>query len=277
MKRILGLSAVVLITAGMLPAQTAGGVAPQPQPASPQAEPSPQPATGTKIKAAKTQQEYAAYQASASEKDIAKAETEASEFASKFPDSDLRSVLYEQLMQRYEQANNAEKTLEMSRKVLAFDPDSVPALLTASSVMAERTNETDPDLQQRHEEIMKDSSRAIQLIDTGAFQPSQITPEQLNSYKSSAYAAQGTLELIEKNNEAAEQSLRKATELNTLNPEPAIWLRLVIALDHQKKYADALAVANRALAISASDPDALKQVTYEQTRLKVLTDTKPAH
>ena len=274
MKKILSLSAVVLITASMLPAQTAGVQAPQP--ASPQGEPSPPPATESKVRAAKTRQEYAAYEAVVGEKDLAKAETGVNEFAARFPDSDLRSILYEQLMQRYGQANNAEKALEMSRKVLALDPDSVPALLTVSSVMAERANETGPDMQQRHEEIMKASSRAIQLIDTGALQPSQYTPEQLNSYKSSAYAAQGTLELAEKNDKAAEESLRKATELNTLNPEPAIWLRLVIALDHQKKYADALAVANRAIAISAGDPDALKQVTYEQTRLKLLTDTKPA-
>ena len=274
MKRILSLSAAVLITASLLHAQNAGGQAPQAQPANPQSGAPPQPATETKVKAAKTQQEYAAYQAAASEQDMAKADAAVNEFAAKFPDSDLRSVLYEQLMRRYQQANNADKTLEMGHKVLALDPDSVFALIMVSSVLAERTNETDLDLQQRRDEIQKDSSRAIQLIDSGAFKPAQFTADQLNSIKSMAYAAQGTVELIGKNDKAAEDSLRKATELNNMNPEPAVWLRLAIAMDHQKKYADALSAVNRAVQLSSSDPDVLKLATQEQTRLKQLADTK---
>jgi len=274
MKRTLSFFAAVLMTASLLPAQTGGGQAPQPQPANPQSGGSSQPATESKVKTAKTQQEYAAYQAAASEQDLAKADTAVNEFAAKFPDSDLRPVLYEQLMRRYQQANNADKTLEMGHKVLALDPDSVFALIMVSSVLAERTNDTDLDLQQRRDEIVKDSSRAIQLIDSGAFRPAQFTPEQLNSLKSMAYAAQGTVELIGKNDKAAEDSLRKATELNSTNPEPAVWLRLAIAMDHQKKYSDALTAANRAVQLSSSDPDVLKLATQEQTRLKQLADTK---
>ncbi|HZR28628.1 MAG TPA: hypothetical protein VFA71_07595 [Terriglobales bacterium] len=276
MKRILSLSALVLITASLLPAQTSGGQAPQPQPANPQSGAPSQPATESKVKAAKTQQEYAAYLAAASEQDMAKADAAVNDFATKFPESDLRSILYEQLMRRYQQANNADKTLEMGHKVLALDPDSVFALIMVSSVLAERTNDTDLDLQQRRDEILKDSSRAIQLIDSGAFKPAQFTSDQLNSIKSMAYAAQGTVELIGKNDKAAEDSLRKATELNSMNPEPAVWLRLAIAMDHQKKYGDALTAANRAVQLSANEPDVLKMATQEQTRLKQLADTKAA-
>src|SRR5581483_4326979 len=142
MKRILSLSALVLITASLLPAQTSGGQAPQPQPANPQSGAPSQPATESKVKAAKTQQEYAAYLAAASEQDMAKADAAVNDFATKFPESDLRSILYEQLMRRYQQANNADKTLEMGHKVLALDPDSVFALIMVSSVLAERTNDT---------------------------------------------------------------------------------------------------------------------------------------
>ncbi len=278
MKNILSLAAILLAAAIWLPAQNSGAQAPQ----TPAANPSQPPETGNKagedkVKAAKTQPEYDAYKAASSQQEVAKADASANDFAAKFPDSDLRSVLYEQLMRRYQAANNAEKTLEMGRKVLALDPDSVFALVMVSSVLAERTNETDLDLAQRHDEIVKDSGRAIELIDSGAFRPAQFTPDQLNIIKSMAFAAQGTVELIGKNDKAAEDSLLRATQLNTLNPEASVWLRLAIARDHQKKYGDALAAANRAVDLSTSEPDVLKLAKQEQTRLKQLADTKAAH
>ncbi len=283
MKNILSLAAILLAAATWLPAQNSGAQAPQTPAASPQSGAAAQPpeagnqAGEAKVKAAKTQPEYDAYQAASSQQDVAKADAAANDFAAKFPDSDLRSVLYEQLMRRYQAANNAEKTLEMGRKVLALDPDSVFALVMVSSVLAERTNETDLDLAQRHDEIVKDSGRAIQLIDSGAFRPAQFTPDQLNTIKSMAFAAQGTVELIGKNDKAAEDSLLRATQLNTLSPEASVWLRLAIARDHQKKYGDALAAANRAVDLSTSEPDVLKLAKQEQTRLKQLADTKAAH
>ena len=270
MKNALSLAAILLTAASLLPGQ-----APQAQNANPGSS-SQQPAEEPKVKAAKTQPEYDAFQAAWSEQNLAKADNAANEFASKFPDSDLRSTLYEQLMRRYQQANNADKTLEMGHRVLALDPDSVFALIMVSSVLAERSTETDPNLQQRHDEVVKDAGRAIQLIDSGAFKPVQFTADQLNTIKSMAYAAQGTVELTSKNDKAAEDFLRKATELNTTNPEPSVWLRLAIAMDHQKKYADALTAANRAVGLSASDADVLKLATQEQTRLKLLADAKTA-
>jgi tetratricopeptide (TPR) repeat protein len=271
MKNLLSLAAILLTAASLLPAQ-----APQAQNANPAPSSQP-PAAETKVKAAKTQPEYDAFQAASNEQNLAKADSASNEFASKFPDSDLRSILYEQLMRRYQQANNADKTLEMGRKVLALDPDSVFALIMVSSVLAERSTGTDPNLQQRHDETVKDAGRAIQLIDSGAFKPAQFTAEQLNTIESMAYAAQGTVELAGKNDKGAESFLRKATELNTVSPEPLVWLRLALAMDHQKKYAEALTVANRAVQLSASDADALKLATQEQTRLKLLADTKTAH
>src|SRR5207237_736884 len=81
--------------------------------------------------------------------------------------------------------------------------------------------------------------------------------------KSMAYAAIGSIEFTKtgdtsnpeeatRHDVAAEQALRKATELNTSNPEPSIWLRLAITLDHQKKYAEALQAADRAAQLAAN-------------------------
>ena len=56
---------------------------------------------------AKTQEEFAAYNAAAALTDPAHKRKLPDDFAAKFPDSELRQLLYTQVMHRYQQANNA--------------------------------------------------------------------------------------------------------------------------------------------------------------------------
>jgi len=102
-----------------------------------------------------------------------------------------------------------------------------------------------------------------------------------------AYAAIGSMEFTKsgdasggpqeqaKHDAAAEAALRQATSLNTLNPEPALWLRLAVTLDHEKKYPDAIAAANRAAQLSANEPNILALAKQEQTRLQELSGGAP--
>jgi tetratricopeptide (TPR) repeat protein len=219
----------------------------------------------------KSKEEYDAYLAAANEPDPAKAEEAVKGFEQKFPQSELKGTLYQQVMAKYQHANNADKTVEMGRKALQFEPDSPIALITVASVIAERTRDTDLDAQEKFAEGKKDAERAIQLIDTRAWAPAQISPQQLDMVKSMAYVALGAMELNRKNDVAAEQALRKAVELNTLQPDAVTFLRLALALDHQKKYADALTAANRAVELAASEPTVREKALQEQSRLKQLT------
>src|SRR5690242_7830076 len=67
---------------------------------------------------AKTQPEFDAYKAAiANTSDAAAMEKAADDFATKFPDSELRAPLYQMAMRVYQNANNAEKMTEMGRKV----------------------------------------------------------------------------------------------------------------------------------------------------------------
>src|SRR3954452_25162467 len=91
---------------------------------------------GKRAPAAKTQPEFEAYKAAMQLTDGAAAEKAAEDFATKFPDSELRAVLYKSAMQKYQ--SNADKMLEMAQKTLAIDADDPEALVTASQVLAER-------------------------------------------------------------------------------------------------------------------------------------------
>ena len=87
-------------------------------------------------------------------------------------------LLYKSVMHSYQQANNADKMMAMSQKVLSFDPDDPEALLGVAQVLAERTRETDLDKDQRLAEARKDAQRALVTVETDV--PSAgYPPEQL--------------------------------------------------------------------------------------------------
>ena len=110
---------------------------------------------------ANSQEEFAAYKTAAALTDAPALEKASDDFAVKYPDSELRPLLYRSAMQRYQLANNADKMLEMGKKVLAIDPDDPEALVGVAQVMAERTRDTDLDRDQRLAEARKDAERAL--------------------------------------------------------------------------------------------------------------------
>jgi len=230
--------------------------------------------------AAKTAEEHAAYQAIAGNPDLAAAEAAAKGFEAKFPQSELRSVVYSLLMTRYQQANNGDKTVEMGRKVLQFDPDHSIALVMTATVLAERTRDTDLDHDARFTEAMQDAQHALDTIDTGLVLRADVTDEQWKSAKailsSMAQSAMGMVELKRKNPAEAEKHYRVAVALNAAQPDAVIFLRLALALDQQKKYAEALPAANRAVELTAATGGAIaNSAKQEQSRLYTLTGQKP--
>jgi tetratricopeptide (TPR) repeat protein len=74
---------------------------------------------------------------------------------------------------------------------------------------------------------------------------------------------------------AAEPNLRQAAQLNTVQPDPMVYLRLAIALDHQSKYAEALAAANKVLELTPNG--GLADLAHrEKDRLQKLMGTSVA-
>jgi tetratricopeptide (TPR) repeat protein len=230
--------------------------------------------------AAKTAEEHTAYQAIAGNPDLAAAEAAAKDFASKYPQSELRSVVYSVLMTRYQQANNGDKTVEMGRKVLQFDPDHSIALVMTATLLAERTRDTDLDHDARFTEAMQDAQHALDTFDTGLVLRADVSDEQWKSAKatlsSMAQSAMGMVELKRKNPAEAEKHYRVAVALNAAQPDAVIFLRLALALDQQKKYAEALVAANRAVELSAATGGTVADMArQEQSRLYTLTGQKP--
>ncbi len=238
-------------------------------------------AQGKRPPAAKTQPEFEAYKAAIVLPDAAASEKAADDFAAKFPDSELREVLYKAAMQKYQQANNGDKMEEMARKALAIDPDDPEALVAVAQVLAERTHDTDLDRDQKLAEAKKDAERALVTVDsdvpTSGYAPEKI--DQFKRYiKSEAYAILGTLASNAKNYPDAETNLKKSIEVFPEQVDSVAVLRLAVALDMQNKISDALKYANQAVDLTKDRPDspAGKAARAEQDRLtKLSSGTAP--
>jgi tetratricopeptide (TPR) repeat protein len=236
---------------------------------------------GKRPPAAKTQPEFDAYKAAIALTDPAAVEKAADDFAVKFPDSELRAVLYKAAMQRYQQANNADKMVEMARKALGYDPDDPEALLGVAQVLAERTRDTDLDKDQRLAEAKKNAERALVTVDTD-IPTTGYPPEKLAQYKgflrSEAYAILGALATNASNWPEAETDLRKSIDAFPEQVDSIAVLRLAIALDRQNKIPEALKYANQAVELTKDHPDsgAGKAARDEQDRLtKLNSGTAP--
>jgi tetratricopeptide (TPR) repeat protein len=229
---------------------------------------------------AKTQAEFDAYNAAATLTDPAAQEKAAADFAAKFPDSELRALLYKAVMHGYQQANNADKMMEMSQKVLGYDPDDPEALLGVAQVLAERTRDTDLDKDQRLAEARKDAQRALLTIETD-IPSSGYPPDKLAAYKgflrSEAYAILGTLDFNAKAWPAAEENLRKSIDAFPQQVDPIAVFRLSVALDMQSRYPEALKYANQAVDLTKEGTNAGDAARKEKARLTQLTSgTAPA-
>jgi tetratricopeptide (TPR) repeat protein len=208
-------------------------------------------------------------------------EKAADDFAAKFPESELRVVVYKAAMQRYQQANNADKMMEVAQKALGCDADDPEALVGVAQVLAERTRETDLDRDQRLAEAKKDAERALVTVDTDV--PSTgYPPEQLNAFKgylrSEAYAIVGTLAFNAKNWAEAEADLRKSMDAFPQQPDAVAVFRLAVALDMQNRIPEAMKYADQALDLTKDRPDSPvgRAVRAEKDRLtKLSSGTAP--
>jgi len=229
---------------------------------------------------AKTQPEFDAYQAAVKNaNDPAAMEKSADDFAAKFPDSELRVLLYRQAMHDYQQTNNAEKMAAMAQKVLQIDPDDPEALIGSAEVIAERTRDTDLDRDQRFAEAQKDAQHALQTVDTDVAVPAGTPQEKVDAYKgylrSSAFSILGTLAFNQKNYTEAESQFRKSIDALPSQPDPVVVLRLAIALDNQGRYPEALKEANRAVDLTQENTSAGTLARRERDRLVQLTGGTP--
>jgi tetratricopeptide (TPR) repeat protein len=262
-------------------AQYGGKPAQQTPPATGQAPAQSAQPAGKRPPQAKTQAEYDAYNAVVKNTDPAAFEKAADDFATKFPDSELRLLLYRTALRNYQAANNSEKTEAMGRKVLSLDADDPEALVMVAEVIAERTRDTDLDKDQRYDEATKMAQRAVSTVDNDVIVPPGTPQEKIDAYKSllrsNAYSIVGTIAYKKENYPVAQENLQKSIDAYPAQLDPVVVLRLALSLDKQQKYPEALKVANRAVEVAQAQNNAqvVTVAQRERDRLQQLTGSTP--
>ncbi len=228
---------------------------------------------------AKTQAEFDAFKTASANQDPAALDKAAGDFATKFPDSELRIILYKTAMRGYQSTNNADKMLEMGRKALAIDGDDPESLVDVAEVLTERTRDTDLDKDQRLGEAHQNAEKSLQTIDTDIIFPANTPPENVQKYRdllrSSAYSILGTLDFNQGNFTSAQTNFQKSIDAYPQQPDPVTVLRLSLALDRQNKYPEALTAANHAVELTQEGSPAGTLARRERDRLLQLTGGKP--
>ena len=238
------------------------------------------PPQGKRPPQAKTQAEFDGYNAAiANQKDPAAMEKAADDFATKFPDSELRALLFKAAMRGYQNANNGDKMLEESQKLLKLDPDDPEALIASAEVIAERTRDTDLDKDQRFAQATKYAQHALETIDTDVPVSANVQQAQIDAYKgllrSSAYSVLGTIQYDQEKYADAQGYFQKSIDAYPSQLDPVVVLRLALALDKQGKYGDALKEANRAVDLTQEGTAAGTTARHERDRLVQLTGGIP--
>ena len=224
---------------------------------------------------AKTQPEFDAWKAASTSTDAAALEKASDDFAAKFPDSELRVLLYKNAMRLYQNANNADKTDAMGRKVLSLDPDDPEALVIVAEVIAERTRDSDIDKDQRYGEAIAMAKKATQTVETDVQVPTGTPQDKIDSYKSllrsNAYSILGTIDFKKEDFTGAQENLQKSIDAFPSQPDPVVVLRLALTLDKQQKYPEALKVASRAVELTQDNTAIGTPARRERDRLQQLT------
>lgn len=278
MKRAAVVTAVLTMAAFGFVQHGVGQSSPAPAQNAPSGQKPATPATpapaGKRPPQAKTQPEFDAYNAIMKMTDPAAQEKASNDFATKYPDSELRPLVYKAAMRGYQQANNGDKMMEMAQKVLTYDADDPEALLAVAQVIAERTHDTDLDRDQRLAEAKKDAQRALVTIDTDV-PSSGYPPEQLAAFKafmrSEAYEILGTLDFNGKAWADAEGNLRKSIDAFPQQIDPVAVLRLSLTLDQENRYPEALKYASQAVDLSKEGTGTGDAARKEKDRLTQLT------
>lgn len=227
---------------------------------------------------AKTNDEMAAYKLASAKTDPAQMEAAADEFAQKFPDSELKVLLYVRAMQLYQQQNNSGKVVAVGRKAIALNPTDPVPLVTVASALVLDTQENDLDRAARYAEAGKDAQAALDNIDTGLQVPPGVPADRVAAVKANlrsiAYDTLGVIAMRTSNFPGAEEDFKKSVELMKDQPDASVYLRLAVVQDNQGKYAEALESANKAAQFSQEGSTERVLAKQEQDRLTKLIAEK---
>lgn len=181
-------------------------------------------------------------------------------FVTQFPSSEYLGVVASYGLRFYQTPphQDYEKSLLYGEQTIQHEPDSVYALATVSTIIAQHINSTDLDYAQRKAEAAKDANTAIAVANTvGAKINGVPFPDSAKAVtRSMAYAALAQLAVKDKDYASAVSSYKEAVQ-NDPSPysKASDYFYMARAQIAWKHYPQALDSLNQALQADPSDPN----------------------
>jgi tetratricopeptide (TPR) repeat protein len=178
-----------------------------------------------------------------------------------FSTTDFKSIVLFMMAEAYGQKNDDAKMIVFGERALEADPKNFQAALLLASGIARKVRENDLDKDERLKQAEKYANDGMAMLATATKPNPQMTDEQWNDAKkdfaADAHQALGMVATVRKKNDDAVNEFKQAVE-GAANPDPAAMVRYAQALNKVGKYDEAIAMADKVMAIPNVNP-AFKQ------------------
>lgn len=209
----------------------------------------------------KSREEYDAFNAMATEKDLNKKISLAEAFLQKYSNSDFKDSVYVVEMQTYQQLNQTDKAVDAGRKAVGANPDNLAALRFLSYTFPFLYKADDPDATSKLSRADSDAHHGLEVLQK-LQKPAGATDEQfqlaVKDFRSVFNSAIGFAALQRKDYAAATTALKAATEDNPSSYYATYWMGLAYFYSTPRDYDHAIWYYARAvdLAKAGKDPNA---------------------
>ena len=190
-----------------------------------------------------------------------------------FADTEYKDMLLNMAMEAAQKKGDYGQTVAFGEQVIKNNPNDVTARVTLANTIAQHSKDTDLDKDKSVKQIRDYANKSLELLKGNVAPPAGVPAEKWPDFKkqltSQAYDALGQAAELEKKYPDAITQYKAAQEADPSNSVATVLLAR--AYNGNKQYDDAIAAADKALAV-ADAPPAVKQFAQQQkdmaTRLK---------
>ena len=191
-----------------------------------------------------------------------------------FADTEFKPQLLSMAMGAAQQLNDPAQVATWAQRVMDNDPNDVAARVSLAETTAQGMRENDLDKADNIKKVNDLSNKALELLKTGGTMPAGLPEAQWPAFKQEltgrAYAAIAQADSVDKRYPESVTAYKSALDAF---PSPVMTARLSRAYLLNKQYDDAIAAADKAMAM----PDAVPQVkTFAQSQKDAATKMKGA-
>ncbi|MGI8959063.1 MAG: tetratricopeptide repeat protein [Bryobacteraceae bacterium] len=193
-----------------------------------------------------------------------------------FADTEYKPLLLSMAMTAAEQKNDYPQTVIYGERAIQADPNNILGTVMLAEVIAQHTRENDLDKEQSLKKADDYANKGLDLIKNSTAPPAgvSVTADQWPQYKkdlsSQAHDALGQTAMLRKNYPQAIEHYKTALS-EAAHPDPATMDRLAKAYLDSKQYDDAIATADKVLAMSDAQQvvkQFAQQLKDQATKLK---------